>query len=83
MARSPHGSWAEIAPGPAKRSRRRVSRLAFSKLDRASAKLAAEKLAALMTVDYLEERAKRGARKKFEAALKRLPDVEPADDDKL
>ena len=44
---------------------------------------AAEKLAALMTVDYLEERAKRGARKKFEAALKRLPDVEPADDDKL
>ena len=44
---------------------------------------AAEKLAALMTVDYLEERAKRGTRRRFEAALKRLPDVEPADDDKL
>ncbi len=44
---------------------------------------AAEKLAALMTVDYLEERAKRGTRQRFEAALKRLPDVEPADDDKL
>jgi len=44
---------------------------------------AAEKLAALMTVDYLEERAKRGTRQKFEPALKRLPDVEPADDDKL
>jgi uncharacterized protein (DUF1778 family) len=44
---------------------------------------AAEKLAALMTVDYLEERAKRGTRQRFEAALKRLPDVEPPDDDKL
>ena len=44
---------------------------------------AAEKLAALMTVDYLEERAKRGTRAKFEAALQRLPDVEPADGDKL
>jgi hypothetical protein len=44
---------------------------------------AAEKLAALMTVDYLEERAKRGTREKFEAALQRLPDVEPADEDKL
>lgn len=44
---------------------------------------AAEKLAALMTVDYLEERAKRGTRQRFEAALKRLPDVEPADEDKL
>lgn len=44
---------------------------------------AAEKLAALMTVNYLEERAKRGTRQRFEAALKRLPDVEPADDDKL
>jgi uncharacterized protein (DUF1778 family) len=44
---------------------------------------AAEKLAALMTVDYLEERAKRGTRQRFDAALKRLPDVEPADDDKL
>ncbi|HEY6323260.1 MAG TPA: DUF6290 family protein [Thermoanaerobaculia bacterium] len=44
---------------------------------------AAEKLAALMTVDYLEQRAKRGTRQRFEAALKRLPDVEPADDDKL
>jgi uncharacterized protein (DUF1778 family) len=44
---------------------------------------AAEKLAALMTVDYLEERAKRGTRQRFEAALERLPDVEPADDDQL
>jgi uncharacterized protein (DUF1778 family) len=44
---------------------------------------AAEKLAALMTVDYLEQRAKRGTREKFEAALERLPDIEPAEEDKL
>ncbi len=44
---------------------------------------AAEKLAALMTVDYLAERAKRGSREKFEAALAMLPDVEPEDHDKL
>jgi hypothetical protein len=44
---------------------------------------AAEKLAALMTVDYLEERAKRASREKFEAALARVPDVEPEDYDKL
>ncbi len=44
---------------------------------------AAEKLAALMTVEYLEKRAKRGSREKFEAALARLPDTEPEDYDKL
>jgi uncharacterized protein (DUF1778 family) len=44
---------------------------------------AAEKLAALMTVDYLEQRARRGTREKFDAALERLPDVEPDGEDKL
>jgi uncharacterized protein (DUF1778 family) len=44
---------------------------------------AAEKLAALMTVEYLEERAKRGSREKFETALASLPDVEPDEYDKL
>ncbi|HEX2642732.1 MAG TPA: toxin-antitoxin system HicB family antitoxin [Thermoanaerobaculia bacterium] len=44
---------------------------------------AAEKLAALMTVEYLEERARRGNRDRFEAALSSLPDAEPEDYDKL
>jgi hypothetical protein len=45
---------------------------------------AAEKLAALMTtVEYLDERARRGSREKFEAALASLPDVEPDDEDRL
>jgi hypothetical protein len=44
---------------------------------------AAEKLAALMTVEYLEERARRGSRKTFEAALASLPDIDPDEEDKL
>jgi hypothetical protein len=43
----------------------------------------AEKLAALATQEYLIERAKRGTRKKFEAALKTVPDVAPEAFDRL
>jgi hypothetical protein len=44
---------------------------------------AAEKAAAWMTVEYLRARAARGNRKSFECALKRVPDVEPEEDDCL
>ncbi|MDQ3805033.1 MAG: toxin-antitoxin system HicB family antitoxin [Acidobacteriota bacterium] len=37
----------------------------------------AEKMAALMTLDYLKERAARGDRRKFHQALEGVPDVEP------
>lgn len=42
----------------------------------------AEKLAALMTVEYLEERARRGSREKFLAVLAKVPEgpPEPGDD---
>jgi len=43
----------------------------------------AEKMAALMTADYLQERAKRGTRKKFEAVLAKVPDTEPEAIDRL
>jgi hypothetical protein len=43
----------------------------------------AEKMAALMTESYLTERAKRGSRAKYEAALAQVPDVEPEAYDKL
>ncbi len=43
----------------------------------------AEKMAALMTVDYLEERASRGSRDAFEAVLAKVPDKRPAAHDKL
>jgi hypothetical protein len=37
----------------------------------------AEKLSALLTEEYLEERASRGNRKKFQRALDKVPDAEP------
>lgn len=43
----------------------------------------AEKMAALMTADYLEARAKRGSRRKFKAALAKVADIEPKDVDRL
>ncbi len=43
----------------------------------------AEKLSVLMTEEYLMERAKRGSRKKYEAALSQVPDAEPMPYDKL
>lgn len=43
----------------------------------------AEKMSALMTEDYLSERAKRGDRRKFTAALAKVPKVAPvANDDR-
>ena len=42
----------------------------------------AEKISALETQDYLEERAARGSRNKFTAILAKVPDCEPADYDK-
>ena len=43
----------------------------------------AEKMSALATETYLEERAKRGNRKDFENALASVADVEPDGDDLL
>ena len=37
----------------------------------------AEKVSALMTVEYLQERAKRGNRSRFERALSKVKDLEP------
>ncbi|MCA9970622.1 MAG: toxin-antitoxin system HicB family antitoxin [Anaerolineales bacterium] len=43
----------------------------------------AEKLSALMTEDYLAERAQRGSREKYDAVLAKVPDVEPESYDRL
>jgi hypothetical protein len=43
----------------------------------------AEKLSALLAEDYLVMRARRGERAKFEAAMAKVPDVEPEEDDRL
>lgn len=43
----------------------------------------AEKISALLTEEYLETRAKRGSRKKFERAMVKFPKVEPEEYDRL
>ncbi len=43
----------------------------------------AEKVAALMTEEYLDERARRGSRSKFEAVLAKIPDRPPTAGDEL
>jgi len=43
----------------------------------------AEKLAALLSPEYLQTRANRASRKKFEAALKSVPNVDPPEHDRL
>ena len=44
---------------------------------------AAEKISAIMTVEYLKKEAKLGRKKGFEALLKKVPDVEPEPHDRL
>lgn len=60
-----------------------VSRQEGTSIDQWVALAIAEKLAALRTVKYLEERAKRGNRADFEAVLAQVPDVEPEEYDRL
>ena len=43
----------------------------------------AEKMSALMTVEYLEERARRGNRGKFEAVLEKVPRAKLEEEDRL
>jgi hypothetical protein len=43
----------------------------------------AEKVAAISTIEYLERRAKRGNRVKFLEILRKVPDVEPDEFDRL
>ena len=42
-----------------------------------------EKVSALMTVEYLQERAKRGSRGRYERALSKVKDIEPRDQDRI
>jgi HicB family len=43
----------------------------------------AEKMAALLTEEYLAKRAERGGRARFTAALAKVPDVEPEASDRI
>jgi cytochrome c553 len=52
-------------------------------IDQLIATALSEKMAALLTATYLEERARRGNRAKYEAALAQGSDVEPEPYDQL
>ena len=52
-------------------------------VDQFLASAAAEKLAAFLSDDYLEQRARRGSREAFERALAKVPDVPPDPGDEL
>jgi hypothetical protein len=56
---------------------------AGTSIDQLVSSAVAEKVAALLGSEYLEARAKRASRKKFEAALRTVPDVEPQKFDRL
>lgn len=43
----------------------------------------AEKMSAQLAQDYIAERAKRASRKKFDAILAKVPDVEPEEADRI
>jgi hypothetical protein len=65
---------------------RRVKELAAEEgisINQFVATAVAEKMSALMTEDYLQERAARGSRARYEGALSRVPDVEPDPRDRL
>ncbi len=47
------------------------------------ASAAAEKMSALLTEEYIEERARRASLRKFQRVLKKVPDTEPEDFDRL
>ncbi len=42
-----------------------------------------EKIAAFMTKEYLEERAKQGSKEKFERPMAKISDIDPDDYDRL
>ncbi len=65
---------------------RQLSNLAKSEgisVNQLIATAAAEKLSALTTEEYLQTRAKRASRKKFESALASVPNVPPVPGDEL
>ncbi len=47
------------------------------------ASAAAEKMAALLTEKYIETRARRASLKKFQKVLKKIPNVEPEEYDRI
>jgi hypothetical protein len=65
------------------RSLRKLAERDGISVDQFIAIAVAEKISALTTESYLQERAKRGSRSKYEAVLAKVPDVAPEPHDEL
>lgn len=70
-------------PNSLHRHLRKVAKSEGVSINQLISSAVAEKLAALMTVDYLKERGAKGSRTEFERALSKVADVEASDEDKL
>ena len=62
---------------------RKMSKREGISINQFIASAAAEKMAALLTEEYIEKRAKRASKEKFEAVLNKVPDVPPGNHDAL
>lgn len=62
---------------------RELSRKEHISINQLIATALAEKISALMTEDYLEQRARRGRRTKFDRALAKVSDREPEPVDRI
>ena len=62
---------------------RRLAKREGISINQFIASATAEKMTALLTEEYLDKRAHRASRKKFQTVLNKVPDVEPENFDKL
>lgn len=62
---------------------RRLAKKEGISINQFVASAAAEKMAALLTEEYIEKRGKRASLKKFQAVLNKAPDVPPENHDRM
>ena len=62
---------------------RRLAKREGISINQFVASAAAEKMTALLTEEYINKRAQKASRKKFQAVLDKVPDIEPENHDKL
>ncbi len=62
---------------------RQIARREGISINQFIASAAAEKMAALLTEQYIEKRAKRASRKKFQAVLNKVPNIPPENHDRM
>ena len=77
------GTMSLRLPGSLHRQAKELARQEGISINQLVATALAEKISALAAGEYLENRAARGIRRKFERALRKVKDVEPEEHDRL